>query len=238
MGQPGRVLDQAVGGTEAHGRRKESNGLHDDRRCIPSALHVQRDHRTGSSHLPKRTGFQILDWGNPRIIHPFHSGVIHQPVGQRNRGFLGRADSNRERLQAPVKVIGPQGVKYGAGCNPNLSQQGSPFLIAGHDPTHGIPVTANVFRRGVNDECRAERCRILQYGGRKCGIHSDGDRARLGDYLLDIDQLQCRIRRCFTEDQSCSVANGLTHRIFGGPRDVHPQESTGQQVIGASVERP
>ena len=234
VGECRGVLDERVHAAEGHGVRDELAGGRHRGGGVEATPHREGHHGSGPTHLAADQPGRVVQ---PGVVDGGDRRVGAQPSGHLLRPGLSGTHPDGKRLQTPVELVGRHRVQKTTGQGPDLAQAHRPLAGRGHDPAEQVAVATERFGRRVQHEGGAVANRVLQHRSREGVVDEDGHLARLRHDGLDVDEVKGGIRRGLEDDQACVVGDCGSDGVGRCPGDSRAEQSRGQDVVGAAVER-
>jgi hypothetical protein len=172
------------------------------------------------------------------MMYHLHRKMLADPPSQLRCGGLHVSHPNGKRCEASVQLIGSKGMKNCACGNPNTADPGGPRGIGNYHTTHGVAVAANELGGAMHNERGAKQKWLLEYRRGKRVVHEDWYAASLRSNRADIHEGGSGILWCFQHDQAGIGLDGGGYVLRFNPRHCASQQSAGEQVIRAAVQRP
>ena len=216
VGQRGRVLDEGVDTAERHGVQHEPAGLRDGGSSGVAAPGREGDHGARPPHLPADQPQRVRE---PGVVHAVDARLPGEPGRHPFGAGLCRQHAHRQRLQAPVQLVGRARVQQAAGQGAHPADAHRPVRCRRDHAAHHVTVAPDVLRGGVEHQGRAVPYGMSGApGSRRCCPPGPAPRRPRTTTRRDVDEVQGRVPRGLQHDQPGVGAQGGCARCPGWPR--------------------
>lgn len=143
---------------------------------------------------------------------------------------------DRQGLQPAVQLVGGRRREQATRDGAHLTQPRGPLRARRDDTAEQVAVTADVLRRRVQADRRAERQRLLEH---RCGervVDGDGHVPRLARHVGDVDEVDRRVAGRLDEHEARVCPDRVRHGIGSRERHAGAEQTGGEQVVRAAVE--
>jgi hypothetical protein len=214
-----RHLDQALDAAERL-RKLEELRARDELDRMLLRLREERDHPAEVAHLPRGHGV-VRVRGQAGVEDLLDARAAVEPERDRHRVLAVLAHAYCERLDTPQHEPRVERARHGAErLLEEVEALGDRRVVRRGEAADRVGVAAEVLRRRVHDDVRAELERTLQVRRRK-RVVDDEDRAGIVRRIgrgADVDDVEERVRRRLDPHHSRVVVEvlGQVREVLGG----------------------
>ena len=186
-----RQDDERFHAAKARGQSKKLHAVAESPRGGEAAFQIEGEHATKIAHLAARQ-FVIGMRRESRIMNARDLWMAFQKFRHRHRSFALALDAHAQRFHSANQQVRASRVHAAAKVNNVVAHAMDPRVRTGDGSGDQIRMSAEIFRRAVNDHVEAKRKRLLQHrAGER--VVNNGDKlefARDRDGAAQIQETQ------------------------------------------------